>query len=81
VSVADSEKERDGLGQVQESHPLDPLATVRRHPEWYFRGGTFDEDEATGLLVAEALRGRSNNVRVQREGDWVTVHGDTDWLS
>lgn len=65
---------------MQHSHTLDPLATVRRHPEWYFRGGQFDADEALGLLVAEARRGGAEHITVSHDGGAVVVAADIDWL-
>lgn len=62
------------------SQALDPLATVRRHPEWYFRTKQFDRYEAAALLVAEALRGGAGTVTVEHEGEWVVVDADEDWL-
>lgn len=77
MSTANSHNDprQEDRGQV-----LDPLATVRRHPEWYFRHGQFDRHEATGRVLAEAMRGGAVDVTIRTRDDWIIVSADTDWL-
>lgn len=61
--------------------PLDPVAAVRQHPNWFFSTGRFERGTAIGLLVSEILQSplvRDTHVR-QVDG-WVAVSADADWL-
>jgi hypothetical protein len=59
---------------------LDAVETVSRHPQWYFRKGEFDLDELVAHLVEEATRAGARSVYVRRDGDWISVSADQDWL-
>jgi hypothetical protein len=41
---------------------VDLLAAARSHPEWFLHTGSFEAEEAIGLLTAEALRGGAQHV-------------------
>lgn len=60
---------------------LDAVNAVRRHPEWFFRGPSFDTEEVVGLLTSEALRGGATVVTVTKAGPWVSLLADRDWLN
>jgi hypothetical protein len=51
------------------------------HPEWFFRSGRFDTEELISLLVEEAARGGASAVDIRRQGAWVTIAADVDWLA
>lgn len=60
---------------------LDPVASVRDHPRWFFRTGRFEWQTAVGLLVAEALQSPLvGTTEVHRVDDWIAVSADGDWL-
>lgn len=66
----------------QALEPLDPIASLRAHPNWFFASGHFEWQTAVGLLIAEAyLSSRVGDAKVARVGDWVTVTADADWLN
>ncbi|MDQ1442462.1 MAG: hypothetical protein QOG97_2690, partial [Acidimicrobiaceae bacterium] len=61
--------------------PVDPVASVRQHPTWFFTTGRFEWRTAVALLVTEAMYSPSvNSVDVDRNGDWVAVSAEADWL-
>src|SRR5229473_4536818 len=64
----------------EEPPALDPIAILKQHPAWFFRAGQFDLEEAIGLIVAEATRGGAKQVIVTRNGPWVAIQSDKDWL-
>jgi hypothetical protein len=68
----------DSLGPLGDA--LDPITVLKQHPEWFFRAGQFDLEEAIGLIVAEASRGGARQVTVTRYGPWVAIQSDKDWL-
>lgn len=60
---------------------LDPVASVRGHPNWFFATGRFEWQTAVGLLVAEALHSPLvRSTEVHHHDDWVAVSADADWL-
>lgn len=59
---------------------LNPLDAVSGHPRWYFSEGKFDVNELVARLVDEAMRAGAQCVQVRREGDWISVSADQDWL-
>lgn len=59
---------------------MDPLMSVRRHPEWFFRSKHFETHTAVGGLVAEAGRGGARTIQVATEDEWIIVTADADWL-
>lgn len=59
---------------------LNPLDAVRRHPEWYFRAGSFDTAEIVGRLIAEIVGDDVDEVSVARRQGWVVISADRDWL-
>jgi hypothetical protein len=61
--------------------PVDAVAAVREHPEWYFRSGRFDTNEVVALLSLEALAHGSSDLLVQNFGDWWVLVSSGDWLA
>jgi hypothetical protein len=61
--------------------PIDPVEAVRSHPTWFFRSGRFEPETAIQLLIAEAsLSALVKRAQFEREGQWVAVTADGDWL-
>jgi hypothetical protein len=61
--------------------PIDPVDAVRSHPTWFFRTGQFEPETAIQLLIAEAsVSPLVKRAQFEREGEWVAVTADGDWL-
>src|SRR5262245_24015718 len=71
---------RPGAAGPGAAGALDALATVRRHPEWFFRDGQFNSDEVLVMLANEAIRGGATAVGFNSGGPWLVVAADQDWL-
>jgi hypothetical protein len=59
---------------------LDVFATLRAHPEWYFRTGRFEAPEMLALLASEATALGATDVHVRHVAGWWTLAATTDWL-
>lgn len=59
---------------------VDPLVSVRSHPEWFFRSGTFTIAEALSRLMSEALIHGSTDVSVREIDGWWVLASSNDWL-
>jgi hypothetical protein len=60
---------------------LEPLSTLRAHPEWYFQSGEFERETVASLLVREALfSDRVTQAWTRKDGRWTAVIADGDWL-
>ncbi|MDQ6948823.1 MAG: hypothetical protein M3256_21835 [Actinomycetota bacterium] len=71
----------EGPGDSQEIRPLDPVASVREHPDWFFGTGRFEWRTAVGLLLTEVLQSPlTREAQVLHVDDWVAVSSDADWL-
>lgn len=62
------------------ARPIDAVAAISKHPEWYFRSGTFDAREALALLTDEAVAHGSIKLTVQQLDDWWVLASSHDWL-
>lgn len=62
--------------------PIEPLSSLRAHPQWYFQTGRFERETVISLLVREAsLSPRVTQARVVKDGPWTAVTADGDWLA
>ncbi|WP_181807238.1 hypothetical protein [Streptomyces shenzhenensis] len=59
---------------------LDVMGYLRRNESKFFRSGTYDAVELAGMIATEALILGAENIRIQSDGDWLTVTADRDWL-
>ncbi|NEB94376.1 hypothetical protein [Streptomyces bauhiniae] len=60
--------------------PLDVMDHLRRNERRFFRSGAYDAVELAGMIATEALTLGAEDVRIQRERDWLVVAADRDWL-
>jgi hypothetical protein len=61
--------------------PIEPLSSLRAHPEWYFKSGGFERETVISLLVREALLSRHiTRAWALKDGAWTAVKADGDWL-
>lgn len=75
-----SPEERE-TARRQRPAAIDPVASVRDHPRWFFTTGRFEWQTAVGLLVAEAVRSPLvRSTEVHHVDDWIAVSADADWL-
>lgn len=72
-----SEPKRDIYSKVR---IVDPLRSVRSHPEWFFQNGTFTAAEALSRLMSEALIHGSTDVSVRQIDGWWVLASSNDWL-
>ena len=62
--------------------PIEPLSSLRRHPQWYFQTGRFERETVISLLVREAsLSPQVTQASVLKDGPWTAVTANGDWLA
>ena len=62
-------------------HIIDPTASVRAHPDWFFRSGEFSVAELLSLLTHEAIMHGARDVTARAIGEWWLIQSSHDWLS
>jgi hypothetical protein len=61
---------------------LDPIASLREHPQWFFRTGRFEWETMVGLLVTEILySGVRGSTEIRQVDAWTTISNESDWLA
>lgn len=67
--------------ESNELEPIEPLASLRAHPEWFFDSGKFESETVTGLLIREAaLSPAVRSANFATDGAWTVIAADGDWL-
>jgi hypothetical protein len=62
--------------------PIEPLASLQAHPNWYFQSGVFERETVISLLIREALLcAYVTRAWVLEDGPWTSVSADGDWLA
>jgi hypothetical protein len=59
---------------------VDPLAYVRKRPDFWFTSGEFDAIEMASRLVSEVLYSGSSTVSVHVVDGWTIVSCPSDWI-
>ncbi len=73
---------RDANEKLSDISPIEPLSSLRAHPEWYFKSGEFERETVVSLLVREALlSSHVTRAWAQKDGPWTAVTADGDWLA
>lgn len=73
--------ERNASRHPPDVNPIEPLSSLRAHPEWHFHSGEFERETIISLLVREALFSPVvTQAEVRTDGFWTSVTADGDWL-
>jgi hypothetical protein len=70
----------DLVYSAEDIRQIDLMDYLREKPGRFFRGGEFDPVEMAQLLAGEAIRGGASTVHISRQGRWLVVESDVDWL-
>ncbi|KAB1144160.1 hypothetical protein F7R91_22635 [Streptomyces luteolifulvus] len=60
---------------------VDVLEYIRREQSRFFRGGVYNPVEVASQIALEALLLGVSGVQITRQGDWIAVASESDWLS
>jgi len=61
--------------------PVDVQEYIRREQSRFFRGGVYSPVEVASQIALEALLIGVFDVRITRQGDWISVSSESDWLA
>lgn len=59
---------------------IEVMSAIRSNPMWFFPGGTFQPDQAIGLMCMEALAHGSRDMLIRKFNGWWLMASMYDWL-